>query len=77
MPDILISMTEDEERAVIYQRTPGGVESLDEEERQVILSSRDPQLDRAMDMLHGMTLMAERAELREAGKGVSDVARAK
>jgi carboxyl-terminal processing protease len=76
-PDIIIAMTEAQERAVVYQRMPGGVESLDEEDRQTILTSRDPQLDRAMDMLHGMTLMAERAERREAGKGISDVARAK
>lgn len=76
-PDIIIAMTEAQERAVVYQRMPGGVESLDEEDRQTILTSRDPQLDRAMDMLHGITLMAERAERREAGKGISDVARAK
>lgn len=60
-PDILQDLTDEQERLVIYQRAPGGLESLDSEERQKINSVRDPQLDRAMDLLQGMIIFSERA----------------
>lgn len=59
-PDIIQPLTEEQERFVLYQRTPGGLESLDPEERQEMMNGRDPQLDRAMDLLQGLSLCAER-----------------
>jgi hypothetical protein len=47
-PDILVPMTDDEERDVFLKRTPGGVESLEEKDRERVRKSRDTQLDRAM-----------------------------
>lgn len=66
-PDILISMTADEERAVFLKRSAGGLESLDEKDREKYEKMRDIQFDRAMDLLKGITLFTERTS-REAEK---------
>jgi len=59
-PDILVPITDEEERDILLQRTPGGVESLDEKDRERVGRARDPQLDRAMDLLKGITLFTQR-----------------
>jgi carboxyl-terminal processing protease len=59
-PDIVVPMTEEEEWDVLLQRVPGGVESLPEKERNRVRSARDPQLDRAVDLLKGITLFTRR-----------------
>jgi carboxyl-terminal processing protease len=71
-PDILVPMTDEEERSILLQRTPGGLESLDDAERQRVLRSGDPQLERAQDLLKGIILYTERApasDKRVAAKG--------
>ena len=60
-PDISVPMTDDEERDVQLQRVPGGIESLPEKDRERVLHARDPQLERAMDLLRGITLFTERS----------------
>ena len=55
-PDILVPMSDDEEAALILQRTPGGVESLTDADRAKVLAIRDGQLDRAEDLLKGLLL---------------------
>jgi len=60
-PDILVPITDEEERDILMQRTPGGIESLDEKDRERIAHGHDPQLDRAMDLLKGINLFAQRA----------------
>src|SRR5204863_5812914 len=50
-PDIIVPMSEDEDRDVFFKRSPGGLESLDDKERARLQSVRDVQLDRAMDLL--------------------------
>src|SRR2546428_6449879 len=60
-PDILVPITDEEERDILLQRMPGGLESLDEKDRARVSHSRDPQLDRAMDLLKGINLFAQRA----------------
>ena len=60
-PDILVPITDDEERDILLQRTPGGVESLDDKDRDRVAHARDAQLDRAMDLLKGITLFTQRA----------------
>jgi hypothetical protein len=58
-------MTDEEERDMILRRTPGGVESLDEPDRQRVVKTRDAQLDRAMDLLKGITLFSQRASAED------------
>ncbi|HWI59312.1 MAG TPA: S41 family peptidase, partial [Bacillota bacterium] len=60
-PDIVVTMSDEEERAVLLQRTPGGLESIAEKERERVADARDPQLDRAMDLLKGISLFTERS----------------
>jgi carboxyl-terminal processing protease len=64
-PDIPVPTTAEEERDIMLKRTPGGLESLDEKDRQRVAHSRDPQLDRAMDLLKGIVLFTDRAPERE------------
>src|SRR5207247_3308466 len=64
-PDITVPLTDEEERDIILQRTPGGIESLDEKDRLRVAGAHDPQLDRAMDLLKGITLFTQRAPLPE------------
>lgn len=65
-PDILVPLTPEEERDVLLQRTPGGLESLDEPDRSRVQNFRDPQLDRAFDLLKGIVLFTERAPQTES-----------
>lgn len=60
-PDIIVPMTEEEERDVILQRSPGGLESLDSVDRERVKNARDPQLERALDLLRGIKLYTQRA----------------
>jgi len=64
-PDIAVPMTAEEERDIMLKRTPGGLESLEDKDRERVAHSRDPQLDRAMDLLRGIKLFTERAPERE------------
>lgn len=59
-PDVPVSLTEDEERAVQLQWTPGGVESLEDRDRKAVSQFKDPQLQRATDLLKGINLFTER-----------------
>jgi carboxyl-terminal processing protease len=73
-PDIIVPLTDDEERSIILQRTPGGIESLEPADRDRVAQARDAQLDRAMDLLKGINLFTARAprELKTpAGKVAS------
>jgi carboxyl-terminal processing protease len=60
-PDVLVHLSREEEEAAQVQRTPGGLESLEPRDRQRVLSTPDPQLERALDLLHGITLFTQRA----------------
>jgi carboxyl-terminal processing protease len=61
-PDIFVPMTDEEERDIFLQRsTPGGIDSLDERDRERVANARDPQLERAMDLLKGINLFTQRA----------------
>jgi carboxyl-terminal processing protease len=64
-PDIVVPLTEDEARAVQLRWTPGGVETLEDKDRQRVTATRDPQLDRAMDLLKGITLFTQHAPFPE------------
>lgn len=58
-PNVVVPVTPEEERDIILRRTLGGIESLDEPDRNRVLNSRDPQLDRATDLLKGILLFTE------------------
>jgi carboxyl-terminal processing protease len=70
-PDIVVPLTEQEEKDIALQRIPGGLESLDDKERERVAHAHDPQLDRAMDVLKGMMLYAQRSPVpdKKPGKG--------
>ena len=42
------------------RRAPGGIETLEGKDRERVEGIRDPQLDRAMDMLKGILLFTQR-----------------
>ena len=62
-PDIIVPMSDEEERLARLRVTPGGAESVDENERELVRNARDPQLERAMDVLKGVTLFTERSPI--------------
>jgi carboxyl-terminal processing protease len=70
-PDITVPMTIEEERDLALKRSPGGIESLEEKDRARVSRARDPQLERAMDLLKGIMLFTERAPApdRKLAKG--------
>jgi carboxyl-terminal processing protease len=55
-PDIVVAMSEDDERALAIQRSPGSLDRLEDPERARVAAVRDVQFDRAMDLLKGITL---------------------
>src|SRR6266436_182889 len=59
-PDIVVPLTLEEDHAIQLRRAPGGVETLNDKDRQQVLEEHDPQLDRAMDLLKGITLFTQR-----------------
>jgi len=60
-PDIEVAMSDEEERATAIKRSVGGLESLEAKDREQVEKLRDPQLDRAMDVLKGVMLFTQRA----------------
>lgn len=67
-PDIVVAMSDEEENYARLRVTPGGLESLDDKERERAVSTRDPQLDRALDVLKGIMIFAERLPETESPK---------
>lgn len=64
-PDIVVPMTDEQYRDIELQKAPGGPESLSAQERERVSNAHDLQLERAMDLLKGITLFTERAPLPE------------
>jgi len=60
-PDIVVPMTPEEEEALALRRSPGGFATLPDEQREKIMEVHDVQMERAMDVLKGITLYAKRA----------------
>jgi carboxyl-terminal processing protease len=73
-PEILVPMSEEEERDLFYKRSPGGLEALDEKDRERVQHARDAQLDRAMDILKGLSVMTKRNGEKLTPKGGDKVA---
>ena len=64
-PDIIVPMSDEETRDVYLKRQPGGLESIDPKDQERVRNARDPQLDRAMDLLKGISLYTRRAPAME------------
>jgi carboxyl-terminal processing protease len=59
-PNIEVIATDEEEAAILLRRAPGGIDTLGETDRKRVEAVRDPQMDRAMDVLKGILLFADR-----------------
>jgi carboxyl-terminal processing protease len=64
-PDIPVPLSDEEERDIQLQHSPGGLDSLSDKDRERVTNTHDPQLDRAMDLLKAITLFTERAPAPE------------
>jgi carboxyl-terminal processing protease len=62
-PDIVVPMSDEEERLARLRITPGGIESVEAAERDAVRNARDPQLERALDVLKGIMVFTERAPI--------------
>lgn len=61
-PDSVVPMTDEEQRDLSLRRQPGGLESLDEASRERVKKARDLPLDRAVDYLRGLQILAGQGE---------------
>lgn len=59
-PDIIIPMSDEEERLARLRVSPGGAESVAAPERDLVRNATDPQLERAIDVLKGIMVFTER-----------------
>lgn len=66
-PDIFVPMSEEEERDVFLKRTPGGIESLNPNDQERVRNAHDVQLDRAMDLLKGISLYTKQGTAPDKG----------
>jgi carboxyl-terminal processing protease len=74
-PDIIVPMSVEEETDLLYKRSPGGLEALSDADRERAQNARDVQLDRAMDLLKGLSVYTKRNGEKLAPKGGDKVAR--
>lgn len=57
-PDSIVEMTDEEERDLLLKRQPGALEGLDDSTRERVKNARDLALERALDYLRGMQILA-------------------
>ncbi|HSH95243.1 MAG TPA: S41 family peptidase [Roseimicrobium sp.] len=55
-PDSIVPMSEEDELSIALQRSPGGLESVEEKDRERVRNVKDVQLLRAYDYLKGISL---------------------
>jgi carboxyl-terminal processing protease len=60
MPDVVVPMSDEAEAALIFKRSPGGLASLNPEERVRLEKIQDVQFERAEDLLKGILLYTKR-----------------
>ena len=58
-PDILVPISDEAEAALVFKSMPGGLASLNPDERAKVEKIQDVQLDRAEDLLKGMLLYSQ------------------
>ena len=77
-PDIIVPMSDEEEQDLYLKRAPGGLESLETKDRERVLNAHDLQLDRATDLLKGLTLYSAILPIEDsAAKKSAKMARSK
>jgi carboxyl-terminal processing protease len=59
-PDIVVPMTVEQGGDLFMKWTAGGVESLEEKDRERVLAARDVQFERAIDLLRGIALYTKK-----------------
>jgi carboxyl-terminal processing protease len=64
-PDIVVAMPDQDEADLLLKRSPGGIEGLNEPERERVKNVRDVQLDRASDLLRGLNLFSQQDDKTE------------
>ncbi len=64
-PDIPVTISDEDDRDIQLQRSPGGLESLSDKDRERVNNTHDIQLERAMDLLKAITTYTERAPAPE------------
>jgi len=64
-PDIIVPMSPEEERDIAIKRSPGGIDSLEEKDRQRVKNARDLQLERAVDLLKGISLYSAQNKVED------------
>ncbi len=65
-PDIVVPMSAEDERLLALRRVPGGSDGLSERERESVRNVRDVQVERAIDLLKGITLYTSPASDKES-----------
>jgi carboxyl-terminal processing protease len=62
-PDIVVTMSQEDEQKLSYKHMDGAMEALDGKDRDQVSAVRDRQLERATDLLKGILLYAQRSPL--------------
>jgi carboxyl-terminal processing protease len=65
-PDAIVTMTDEQERARFLKQVVGGIDSLEDAEKDRIRNVHDVQLERAEDYLKGIIVYRDRTESRRA-----------
>ncbi len=73
-PDIVVPMSDEEEYDVSLKRSPGGIEALPVKDQERVRNARDIQLERAMDLLKGISLYAKQTPGSERSAKADKVA---
>jgi carboxyl-terminal processing protease len=60
-PDVIVPMSDEQKAALIFKRSPGGLDSLNPEDRARVEAIQDVQLQRAEDLLKGILLYSSLA----------------
>jgi carboxyl-terminal processing protease len=76
-PDFVVPLTDEQERDIQLKQAPGGIQGLEEKDRERVLNASDPQLERAMDLLKGVMILTQRFPLPDKNITKSDKMAAK
>jgi carboxyl-terminal processing protease len=60
-PDILVPISMEDAEALALKRTPGALDTLEPDRQEKVKNTHDVQLERAMDLLKGITLYTKQA----------------
>jgi carboxyl-terminal processing protease len=60
-PNVIVPVTDEEDRDVQLKRTPGGIDTLSEKDRERVRHLTDTQLERATDLLRGILIFTQRS----------------